>query len=206
MPPILASSSAISPVSGRTGAAPPPLAEGAIAPAAAVLVAPMLGLHAPLGWMGLGERIARLLGGAGDTARAAWRDNETPGGKSPRQLLLTHDLGRYADETWWKEAHPELQLGPPSWAWVIEAFRSTRMLRDAPALRTLRVPVLTLIADADRLVSAKAAVATVGGFPDHRIVRFGPEAAHEILREADPVRHRALGEIDRFLSSRAPAR
>lgn len=182
------------------------LVERAIDPAAAVLVAPMLGLHAPLGWQALAEGFARVMGRLGDSARRAWRDNEIPGALSPRQALLTHDRARYADETWWKEAHPELLLGPPSWAWVIEAFRSTRALREDPQLAAMAVPVLGLVADADKLVNAKLAVATLERLPDARIVRFGRESAHEILREADPVRDRALDEIDRFLAARAPAR
>lgn len=181
------------------------LAEGAITPAAAVLVAPMLGINAPFGWQGLGERFARIMGGIGDSARRAWRDNEIPGALSPRQKLLTTDRDRYDDELWWKREKPELLLGPPSWAWVIEAFRSTRVLRDDPRLTTMAVPVLGLIADADKLVSAKLAVRTLERLPDARIVRFGNESAHEILREADPVRDRALAEIDRFLDARAPA-
>ena len=39
------------------------LAEGAVNPDATVLVAPMLGLHAPFGSPWLGERLARTLGG-----------------------------------------------------------------------------------------------------------------------------------------------
>ncbi len=179
------------------------LVEGAIAPAAAVLVAPMLGLHAPLGWQMLGERIARLAGRFGDPARAAWRDNEIPGSRTPRQALLTHDVDRYEDELYWKRAHPELALGPPSWAWVSEAFRSTRVLRDDARLGEVKIPVMALVAEADQLVSAKAALATVAQLPDHDIIRFGPESAHEILREADPVRDRALAAIDGFLVTRA---
>lgn len=179
------------------------MAEGVVRPDAAVLVAPMLGLHAPLGWTWFGEKVAKVLGGFGDSARAAWKDNEIPGAKSTRQALLTHDHDRYEDELFWKRAHPELLLGPPSWRWVIEAFASTRALRADPRLRTMAVPTLALVADADLLVSAKLAVATVQRLPDARIVRFGAESAHEILREADPVRNRALGEIDIFLSSRA---
>ena len=163
----------------------------------------MLGLHAPFGSAWLGEKFARLLGGVGNSARAAWRDNEIPGAKSPRQALLTHDVDRYDDELFWKDAHPELLLGPPSWAWVIEAFRSTRMLRDDARLRTMAVPVLALIADADQLVDPKLAVQTVRKLPDSRVVRFGDASAHEILREADAVRNRAIGEIDLFLSARA---
>ena len=180
------------------------LVEGAITPSAAVLVAPMLGLHAPFGWQGLAERFARIMGGVGDSARRAWKDNEIPGATTTRQMLLTHDRERYDDELFWKEAHPELMLGPPSWAWVIEAFRSTRALRADPRLATMAVPVLGLVADADKLVNAKLAVATLEKLPDAQIVRFGRESAHEILREADPVRDRALAEIDRFLADRAP--
>ncbi len=40
--------------------------------------------------------------------------------------------------------------------------------------------------------------------PDVRVVRFGKEAAHELLREVDAVRNRAIGEIDLFLAARVP--
>ena len=37
------------------------------------------------------------------------------------------------------------------------------------------------------------------------LLRFGSEAAHEILREVDPVRDKALRRIDDFLDRVAPA-
>lgn len=178
------------------------LAEQAVVPDAAILIAPMLGLKSPFGaW--LGERLARILGGVGDSSRPAWKANERPYTTDTRESLLTHDPSRYADELWWQGHDPHLVTGPPSWKWVIEAFRSTRELRAHPALRTLPVPILALIAEADELVDAKAALATMGKLPDARVVRFGKESAHEILREADAVRNRAVGEIDLFLASRA---
>ncbi|CAN5496964.1 alpha/beta hydrolase [soil metagenome] len=180
------------------------LAEGAVDPDAVVLIAPMLGLHAPLGSAWVGERLARTLGGIGNSARPAWKQNEIPGTRSPRQKLLTHDIARYDDEIWWKEARPELLLGPPSWRWVIEAFKSTRILRANRTLKSIRTPLLALIADADLLVDPKLAARTVAKLPQARIVHFGKESAHEILREADPVRNRAIGEIDLFLAARAP--
>lgn len=180
------------------------LAEGLADPAAAVLIAPMLGLHSPFG-AALGERFARLLGGAGNVARPAWKANERPGTTQTRQALLTHDPDRYDDEIFWQMTCPDLLLGPPSWRWVIRAFASTRLLRADPRLRTMRVPVLMLVADADRLVDPGAARAVAAKLPDVRVVRFGRESAHEILREADAVRNRALGEIDIFLASRARA-
>jgi lysophospholipase len=42
--------------------------------------------------------------------------------------------------------------------------------------------------------------------PRGQLLMFGAEAAHEILREADPVRDRALAAIDDFLDRLAPRR
>ncbi len=180
------------------------LVENAAHPDAAVLVAPMLGLKSAFGpW--LGARIAGMIGSIGDGARAAWRENEKPGATETRQSLLTHDVDRYADELWWQQANPELVLGPPSWRWVIAAFASTRAVRDDPRLKTLAVPLLVLAPMADALVDARVAVAVAGQLPDARLVRFGDEAAHEVLREVDAVRNRAIAEIDLFLAARVPA-
>lgn len=167
-----------------------------------VLVAPMLGLRNALG-AGLGERVAKIIGGLGNSARAAWKANEKPGGLETRQTLLTHDPERYADEIFWQETHPDIVTGPPSWKWVIEAFISTRELRQSPALKAMRIPTLMLVPMADQLVDAKAAVGVAAKLPDCRVLRFGKESAHEVLRETDSVRNRAIGEIDIFLASRA---
>ncbi|WP_448663604.1 alpha/beta fold hydrolase [Sphingomonas sp. CJ20] len=175
--------------------------EGAIAPDAVVLVAPMLGFRSPFG--SLGERMARILGGLGNPARRAWKGNEKPYTTDTRSSLLTHDAERYADEIWWQTHDPSILTGPPSWRWVIEAFRSMRETAANPRLKAVRVPVLMLVANADGLVDARAALRIAPDLPDARVVTFGPESAHEILREADPVRDRALAEIDGFLAERA---
>jgi len=180
------------------------LVEGAIRPDAAVLVAPMLGFRSPFGRFG--ERAARILGGVGNPARPAWKGNEKPYTTETRASLLTHDPGRYADEIWWQTEHPELLTGPPSWRWVIEGFRSNRELAADPRLRKMQVPVLMLVAKYDGLVDARGALRIGPKLPDARMVVFGRESAHEILREVDPVRNRALGEIDLFLAARAQKR
>jgi lysophospholipase len=179
------------------------LAEGAIRPDAAVLVAPMLGFRPGL-FGPFAERAARLLGGMGDPARPAWKGNEKPYTTETRNTLLTHDADRYADEIWWQTQHPDLLTGAPSWHWVIQGFRSMRELAGDPRLAVISIPLLMLVAERDGLVDPRAALRIADRLPDIRVIRFGRESAHEILREADPVRDRALGEIDRFLAERAP--
>jgi lysophospholipase len=62
-----------------------------------------------------------------------------------------------------------------------------------------------LVADADKLVRAQDELSVADNISDCCVVRFGAESAHEILREVDQVRDRALGEIDIFLAGRAQA-
>ncbi len=177
--------------------------EQAIDPSAAVLIAPMLGLKAPIG-AGMAERLARFVRGLGDPARPAWKGHERPGARLDRQKLLTSDRSRYEDEQYWYEQEPEIKLGPPSWSWLVEAFASTRLQRADPRLATLATPILMLVAEADGLVDPRAAIEVAGRLPNAQLVRFGRESAHEILREADPVRDRALAAIDTFLTAEAP--
>lgn len=179
------------------------LVEQAIRPDAAVLIAPMLGFKRGI-FGPFAERAARLLGGIGDSSRPAWKGNEKPYATETRSSLLTHDRDRYADEIWWQTQHPEISTGPPSWRWVIEGFRSMRELAGDPRVRTMDVPVLALVATVDGLIDGRAALKLLPRLPDVRLVTFGKESAHEILREVDSVRNRALGEIDLFLAARAP--
>lgn len=179
------------------------LAEHAIAPDAAVLIAPMLGVRSPLGR--LAAPAARLLARLGDAGRPAWKGNEKPYTTETRSRLLTHDPDRYADEIWWQTEAPALLTGPPSWRWLLAAFDSMAALEAGP-IEHVAVPLLLLVAEADGLVDARAALRIAPRLPDGQLVRFGPESAHEILREADPVRERALAAIDAFLAARAPRR
>lgn len=179
------------------------LVEGAATPDAAVLVAPMLGLHSPVG-QALGAQVAQAMTRLGNPARPAWRGNERPATTETRQALLTHDPERYEDEIFWQSTRPELLLGPPSWRWLAQAFASTRALQRDSRLGVLSVPTLFLLAEADRLVSSPVAARVARRMPASATEQFGPESAHEILREADGVRSRALAAIDAFLAARAP--
>ena len=176
------------------------LADRSIQPDAAILVAPMIGLRGPFG-AAFSATIARWIAGRGDPARAAWRSNERPGSVASRQSLLTHDADRYSDEGWWQAAHPELVLGPPSWAWLAEGFAGAATLATDGRVESITTPVLMLIAEADKLVDPRAALRLAARLPNAQVVRFGPKSAHEILREADGVRDRARSAIDSFLAA-----
>lgn len=179
------------------------LAEGRFAPDAAVLVAPMLGLRAPMGAV-LGHRLATWMAGRGDPRRPAWRRGESARAARQRQQRLTHDIACFAEQQAWRRDNPQLCLGSPSWSWVAQAFAATAALRADPRLSAITTPVQFVLADADRLVDAGMAAAVATRLPHAEVVRFGPESAHEILREIAPVRARAYAAIDGFLDRVAP--
>lgn len=181
------------------------LAERRLAPDAAVLVAPMLGLDSgPLPHC-LARVIARAMTSIGFDRKRAWTQHETTvRQRAMRQKRLTHSVERYDDERYWRTFSPEIALGPPSWNWVDQAFRSTAALERSRALDALAVPLLILGTMADKLVSPAAIRRMAARLSTARTHFYGEEAAHEILRERDGVRLDALARIDAFLADVAP--
>jgi lysophospholipase len=171
---------------------------------AAVLVAPMLMINsAPVppfaAWW-----VASIKAMFGLARRPAFpqRAKPSPGG-SMRQSILTACPDRYEDELWWWERAPEYNLGSPTWGWLYAAYRSCFALT-ADKLARMKTPILLLGAERDRLVSAAAIRRAAGRLPAAELHMY-PDAAHEILREADAVRTDAFARIDAFLAARAPA-
>ncbi|WP_370032840.1 alpha/beta fold hydrolase [Qipengyuania mesophila] len=182
------------------------LVDSLVDPDAVVLSAPMIGMAGPPLPLAVLQAVAKLMTKIGAPTRPAWKWSEKPGEMpANRGALLTHDAERYADELWWREKRPELVMGPGSWGWVERAYASSRRLEETGSMEAVQVPVLVLSTSADRLVSHEAAVRTAQRLPKGELVALGDEARHEILREADPVRSRALAEIDAFLDRVAPA-
>jgi lysophospholipase len=174
------------------------------APAALVLSAPMLDVLPELLPPVVKQAVARLKCRLGDPRRPAWKWSEKPGELPTfRQALLTHDGARYADELYWRRVRPELVMGPGSWGWVAAAMASARGLARPGVLEAIDLPVHLFATSADRLVGTRAIRRAAARLPRVNSHWFGPEAAHEILREVDAVRDRALEGIDRFLESAA---
>ncbi len=183
------------------------LVEKRIAPDAVVLSAPMTGIAGPPLPLPALHALARTMCRVGDPARPAWKWSEKPGElPAARANLLTHDRDRYADEQWWREARPELVMGPGSWRWVERAYASWAMLEAPGALESVDVPVLIISTAADKLVSHPANLAAARRLPKAELMALGNEAAHEVLREVDSVRDPIMARIAAFLDRVAPAR
>ncbi len=181
------------------------VAERAVLPGALVLSAPMLGFISPIPQAGQ-HMVARLMCRIGDPARMAWPVSEKPGSPlDKRPALLTHDAERYADETWWRAARPELEIGPASWRWVERAAASIESLNAPGVLEAVETPVLLLAARNDALVAWRAIERAAARLPRAELAVWGPEARHEVLREVDAVRGKVLAVMDDFLNRMVPA-
>ena len=183
------------------------VAEGVVRPDALVLTAPMLGLHPTWAPAALLHAVAKVIAALGDRRRPAWKNSEKPELiPHARSLLLTHDQSRYEDEAYWRAVRPGIAMGPASWGWIECAFASIRVLERPGLLEAVDVPVLMLATRHDGLVSWPAIARAAARLPRGELVVFGRDCRHEILREVDAVRDRALVEIDGFLNRVAPVR
>jgi lysophospholipase len=170
---------------------------------AAILVAPMIGVNSAPTPAWLAPTIANSMCRLGMGPSPMWKTPRAmlrPGAQ--RQRNLTGSRARYEDEAWWWKREPGWNLGAPSWAWLCAAFRSAAAAFTADRLAAVKLPVLLLAAGHDRLVSTKEIARAARQLPCAELEIF-PDAAHEILREADPVRRAAFARIDAFLEARA---
>ncbi|MFM6932948.1 MAG: alpha/beta hydrolase [Novosphingobium sp.] len=181
------------------------VAEKRINPVAVVLSAPMLGFLTP-GPNRTLHKVAEAMCRFGSPERQAWKTSEKPGATiAARSKLLTHDEARYEDEAHWKAVRPYLGMGPGSWRWVERGYASMIKLDTPGLLEAVDVPVLLLAARYDGLVSWTAIDRAARRLPRAQLVTWGREARHELLREVDPVRDKAMQLIDDFLDRMAPA-
>jgi lysophospholipase len=170
---------------------------------AAVLVAPMLGINSGPVPAWAAAWAAGLAGMSGWATAPVWRPSGPAPAGSVRQAILTSCPERYEDELWWWEKEPGFNLGSPSWGWLNAAYRSCQALRPQ-ALSSVQTPLLLVGTERDRLVSPQAISDAAAAIPGAELLMF-PDAGHEILREADPVRLAALARIDDFLGRHARA-
>ncbi|MFM2099516.1 MAG: hypothetical protein RLZZ366_1055 [Pseudomonadota bacterium] len=178
------------------------MAEKAIRPHAAVLISPMLGFDTgklPLEWANwLVQQLIKI----GLGKRVAWRRNERPAPPwAKRQKFLTNDVARYSDEIWWKLKKPELELGPPSFQWLQQAYSSILALEKPGVIESIDIQISVFGTRGYKLVSPEAIVEFTERMPFADLKMYDVDVAHEILRERDDVREDALSLIDFFLGT-----
>jgi lysophospholipase len=166
---------------------------------AAVLIAPMIEVNSAPIPARLAPDIADALYWLGFARLPVWKPPpgfSLPGGRRNRNLTASRE--RYEDERWWWEQEPAFDLGLPSWGWMRAAFRSAASAFTRERLAQVGLPMLLVGAEHDRLVSAAAIRRVAAELPSAQLEMI-EDAAHEILRDVDPVRLRALARIDAFL-------
>jgi lysophospholipase len=170
---------------------------------AAVLIAPMIEVNSAPIPSRLAPDIADLFYRLGLSRLPIWKPS--PGfsavdGRRNRNLTASRE--RYEDELWWWAKEPAFDLGLPNWGWIRAAFRSGAYAFTPERLSQADLPILIIAAEHDRLVSAPATRRVAAQLP-RATLEMMDDAAHEILRDADPVRLRALARIDAFLGEHA---
>jgi lysophospholipase len=171
---------------------------------AAVLIAPMIRVNSAPIPQWLAPDVVDTMCRLGLRTRQMWK---TPPAfsrvGSQRQHNLTESVPRYEDELYWWEQAPEYNLGAPTWGWTRTAFRSADESFTPRKLAAVDLPILILGAERDRLVSADAIKRAAAALPRAELRMFA-DAAHEILRDADPIRDDALARIDAFFAGHSP--
>jgi lysophospholipase len=170
---------------------------------AAVLVAPMILPNSnPLpAW--LAPDLADVMCRIGLRGQPLWKTPPSfnrPG--SRRQAMLTGCRERYEDELYWFEQEPGFRLSAPSWGWMRAAYQSAASAFTPQRLGDVKLPILMLGTEIDRLVSPAAIRRVAESLPDADLAMFD-DSAHEILREEDAIRSPALARIDAFLDEHA---
>ena len=166
---------------------------------AAVLTAPMLQVNSAPIPIRVAPDIADTMYWLGFGKTPMWKTPPSmlvPGGRRNRNLTQSRE--RYEDELFWWSVEPAFNTGPPSFGWMRAAFRSRAATFTPEKLARVTLPILLIGAEQDRLVSA-AAIREAAALLPHAELEMMADARHEILRDADAVRDRALARIDAFL-------
>ena len=169
-----------------------------------LLTSPLLGLYGRslrgyeaatslLRYLGLGEAYAGLsLRRRGPVQLQQFDGND-----------VTSDSRRYQRNRAVVAAMPELGLGPPTVSWLHAAVQAINRFKAIEFSNRIPIPVLILMAGADRVVSNLAIERLCAQAKTCAYVRI-PGAAHEIMMERDIYRDQFLAALEAFIPGRMP--
>jgi lysophospholipase len=116
---------------------------------------------------------------------------------------LTADGKRFARDVRTIEIAPELGIGAPTIGWARAAFEAMREVMMPAKEQRVRVPVLVVAADTERVTSTEACYRLAGLEP--AVVTVVVEhSRHEILMERDEVREQFWAAFDAFIEGQDP--
>lgn len=108
------------------------------------------------------------------------------------------DLVRDALHNHWSLENAELQVGSPTFLWVIEALKSCAFLKQPGTLESINIPVLIGLAGEDTIVDNNDIREHAKRLPREYFVEI-PGAQHEILMERDECRNLFLKAFDKMV-------
>jgi lysophospholipase len=97
------------------------------------------------------------------------------------------------------EARPELKMGGTTFGWILNTFKSIKILNDENYLKSIKTPVLMTIPGDERVVERSAEIRASELIPNVTRVEI-PGAKHDVWREADKYRNIWLANVDKFLA------
>lgn len=108
------------------------------------------------------------------------------------------DAARDALHNLWSLKDTTLQVGNPTFLWVIEALKSCVILKQPGTLESIDIPVLIGLAGQDRIVDNHDILTHAKRLPHSYLIEI-PAAHHEILMECDECRNAFLMAFDKML-------
>jgi len=169
---------------------------------AAMVSSPMVDIQTP----GFPKLAAKLLAKGADLFHAlkCYIPGEQHNWDAKQEVIdtaekLTSDPARAAIVPALYEAHPELKMGGTTFGWVLNTFKSIKILNDENYLKAIKTPLLMTIPGDERVVERSAELRASELIPNVTRVEI-PGAKHDIWREADKYRNVWLANVDKFLA------
>lgn len=102
---------------------------------------------------------------------------------------LSHSKARYNKFRSVYDQHPEVQVGGPTFSWVVQALRAATQVESEAA--AIQIPVTILQSGGDTVVDNRSHQRVLERLPQGRLVVV-PGARHELFIELDDYRQQAL--------------
>lgn len=137
-------------------------------------------------WCGLGETY--VYGGT----------DKNMNQKGFKRNKLTRDAERFDRNKTTIEAAQNLNIGSPTYAWLLAALRSTSMVMQPSFASAVKIPILLVGAGSDRIVSNIATREFAERLKNGSNIII-PNSRHEILQESTSIREQFWAGFDAFL-------